>query len=80
MSHSQRQACQNNMGFVGFDLDIHPSTLDEDSWRWKDVTNESVIPADARFAGVMDSRDAVLRGFRWRAFFRISQTARWMRW
>ncbi|OYU74303.1 MAG: nicotinate-nucleotide diphosphorylase (carboxylating), partial [Alphaproteobacteria bacterium PA3] len=26
----------------------------------RDVTSESVIPADARFAGVMDSRDAIV--------------------
>ncbi|HEY6965420.1 MAG TPA: carboxylating nicotinate-nucleotide diphosphorylase [Erythrobacter sp.] len=26
----------------------------------RDVTNESVIPADARFSGVMDSRDAIV--------------------
>ena len=25
----------------------------------KDVTSESVIPADARFSGVMDTRDAI---------------------
>jgi nicotinate-nucleotide pyrophosphorylase (carboxylating) len=50
---------------TGFDLDTFVAqTLAEDlgqSWPGggHDVTSESVIPADARFAGVMDSRDAV---------------------
>ncbi|MGJ8606253.1 MAG: carboxylating nicotinate-nucleotide diphosphorylase [Marivita sp.] len=50
----------------GFDLDhFIRSTLDEDlgvglPGGGKDVTSESVIPADARFAGVMDSRDPVV--------------------
>lgn len=50
----------------GFDLDAFVSaTLDEDlgiglSGGGHDVTSESVIPADARFAGVMDSRDAII--------------------
>jgi len=40
------------------------ATLDEDLGRGlpgggHDVTSESVIPADARFSGVMDSRDAI---------------------
>ncbi|WDF72805.1 carboxylating nicotinate-nucleotide diphosphorylase [Novosphingobium sp. KACC 22771] len=50
---------------AGFDLAafIH-STLAEDlgeGWPGggRDVTSESVIPADARFVGVMDSRDAI---------------------
>lgn len=50
----------------GFDLDrFVQETLDEDlgvgvEGGGKDVTSESVIPADARFAGVMDSRDAIV--------------------
>lgn len=50
----------------GFDLDTFiRETLAEDlgvglEGGGKDVTSESVIPADARFAGVMDSRDAVV--------------------
>jgi nicotinate-nucleotide pyrophosphorylase (carboxylating) len=37
------------------------STLAEDlGSTGRDVTSESVIPADARFAGVMDSRDAIV--------------------
>jgi nicotinate-nucleotide pyrophosphorylase (carboxylating) len=50
----------------GFDLDAFVrATLDEDlGTGWPggghDVTAESVIPADARFAGVMDSRDAIV--------------------
>lgn len=50
---------------AGFDLDTFVrTTLDEDlgvglPGGGRDVTSESVIPADARFAGVMDSRDAI---------------------
>ena len=49
----------------GFDLDAFvAATLAEDLGAGlpgggHDVTSESVIPADARFAGVMDSRDAI---------------------
>ena len=50
----------------GFDLDAFVSaTLAEDlglglPGGGRDVTSESVIPAEARFAGVMDSRDAIV--------------------
>jgi nicotinate-nucleotide pyrophosphorylase (carboxylating) len=50
----------------GFDLDAFvAATLAEDlgaglSGGGHDVTSESVIPADARFSGVMDSRDAIV--------------------
>jgi nicotinate-nucleotide pyrophosphorylase (carboxylating) len=50
---------------LGFDLSAFvAATLAEDMGGppgagGRDVTSESVIPADARFAGVMDSRDAV---------------------
>ncbi|TIX49297.1 carboxylating nicotinate-nucleotide diphosphorylase [Alteraurantiacibacter aquimixticola] len=50
----------------GFDLDqFVRATLDEDlgvglPGGGHDVTAESVIPADARFTGVMDSRDAIV--------------------
>ncbi len=50
----------------GFDLDAFVrTTLDEDlgvglPGGGRDVTAESVIPADARFSGVMDSRDAIV--------------------
>ncbi|MEB3416423.1 carboxylating nicotinate-nucleotide diphosphorylase [Alteriqipengyuania sp. WL0013] len=55
------------MGFAlpGFDLDAFVAdTLAEDLGDWaegggKDVTAESVIPAGARFSGVMDSRDPI---------------------
>ena len=49
----------------GFDLDAFVrATLDEDlglglPGGGHDVTSESVIPADLRFSGVMDSRDAI---------------------
>ncbi len=50
----------------GFDLDAFVSSiLAEDLGAGlpgggRDVTSESVIPADARFSGVMDSRDAIV--------------------
>ena len=46
----------------GFDLvQFVAATLAEDLGpTGRDVTSESVIPADARFAGVMDSRDAIV--------------------
>ena len=50
---------------AGFDLDTFVrATLDEDlglglPGGGVDVTAQSVIPADARFSGVMDSRDAI---------------------
>ncbi len=45
-----------------FDLDAFVrATLAEDLGpSGRDVTSESVIPADARFAGVMDSREAII--------------------
>ena len=49
-------------GLDGFDLDMFvASTLTEDLGSPpRDVTSESVIPNDARFTGVMDSRDAIV--------------------
>ena len=50
----------------GFDLDrFVRETLAEDLGEGlpgggRDVTSESVVPADARFSGVMDSRDAIV--------------------
>ncbi|MGC6401164.1 carboxylating nicotinate-nucleotide diphosphorylase [Sphingomonas sp. FW199] len=45
----------------GFDLDAFVrATLAEDLGTGRDVTSEAVIPADARFEGVMDSRDAII--------------------
>ena len=45
-----------------FDLDAFVrATLAEDLGpTGRDVTSESVIPADARFSGVMDSRDPII--------------------
>jgi nicotinate-nucleotide pyrophosphorylase (carboxylating) len=44
----------------GFDLEAFvTATLAEDLGQGGDVTSQAVIPADARFAGVMDSRDAI---------------------
>ncbi|WP_231621720.1 carboxylating nicotinate-nucleotide diphosphorylase [Sphingomonas sp. 37zxx] len=45
----------------GFDLDAFvAATLAEDLGPGGDVTSAAVIPAAARFAGVMDSRDAIV--------------------
>ncbi|HEX9947780.1 MAG TPA: carboxylating nicotinate-nucleotide diphosphorylase [Allosphingosinicella sp.] len=45
----------------GFDLDAFVrSTLAEDLGDAGDITSEAVIPADARFAGVMDSREGIV--------------------
>jgi len=55
----------NDFSLTGFDLDAFvTATLAEDLGEGlpgggHDVTSESVIPADARFTGVMDSRDAI---------------------
>ena len=44
----------------GFDLDAFvTNTLAEDMGEGGDITSNAVIPADARFASVMDSRDAI---------------------
>jgi nicotinate-nucleotide pyrophosphorylase (carboxylating) len=45
----------------GFDLrNFVNATLAEDLGEGGDITSEAVIPADARFRGVMDSRDAII--------------------
>lgn len=55
----------NSFSLPGFDLDAFVrDTLAEDLGEGlpgggHDVTSESVIPSDARFSGVMDSRDAI---------------------
>lgn len=55
----------SNWNLPGFDLAAYVrATLDEDlgvglPGGGHDVTSESVIPAEARFAGVMDTRDAI---------------------
>lgn len=55
----------SSFNLPGFDLDAFvAATLAEDLGQGlpgggHDVTSESVIPADARFSGVMDSRDAI---------------------
>ncbi len=62
----------------GFDLDAFVrATLAEDLGEGGDITAAAVIPADARFAGVMDSRDAiVVAGLPIaRAFFRALDSA-----
>lgn len=51
------------MTFVldGFDLDAFvAATLAEDIGPGGDITSQAVIPADARFRGVMDSRDPIV--------------------
>lgn len=50
----------SDFSLTGFDLDAFVrSTFAEDLGSGGDVTSAAVIPADARFAGVMDSRDAI---------------------
>jgi nicotinate-nucleotide pyrophosphorylase (carboxylating) len=45
----------------GFDLDAFvAATLAEDLGEAGDITSDAVIPADARFTGVMDSREAIV--------------------
>ncbi len=45
----------------GFDLDkFVAATLAEDMGEGGDITSAAVIPAEARFASVMDSRDAII--------------------
>jgi nicotinate-nucleotide pyrophosphorylase (carboxylating) len=45
----------------GFDVDAFvAATLAEDLGTIGDITSAAVIPADARFTGVMDSRDAIV--------------------
>jgi nicotinate-nucleotide pyrophosphorylase (carboxylating) len=50
-----------SFGIPGFDLHTFvAATLAEDLGAGGDITSEAVIPADARFSGVMDSRDAIV--------------------
>jgi len=50
----------SDFSLPGFDLDAFVrSTLAEDLGPGGDITSAATIPADARFAGVMDSRDAI---------------------
>src|SRR3546814_14452053 len=45
----------------GFDLDpFVRNTLAEDLGEGGDITSAAVIPADARFDGVMESRDSIV--------------------
>ncbi|WP_228275103.1 carboxylating nicotinate-nucleotide diphosphorylase [Stakelama tenebrarum] len=51
---------RDDFALEGFDLDrFVRETLAEDLGEGGDITSAAVIPADARFAGVMDSRDAI---------------------
>ncbi len=51
----------SELGLDGFDLAAFvQATLAEDLRSGKDITSEAVIPAEARFEGVMDSRDPVV--------------------
>ncbi|UZK70370.1 carboxylating nicotinate-nucleotide diphosphorylase [Sphingomonas sp. S1-29] len=51
----------DGFAIAGFDLDgFVAATLAEDLGPGGDVTSAAVIPAEARFAGVMDSRDAIV--------------------
>ncbi|QDZ07100.1 carboxylating nicotinate-nucleotide diphosphorylase [Sphingomonas panacisoli] len=52
---------ETTFAIPGFDLDAFVrATLAEDLGEEGDITSAAVIPADARFAGVMDSRDAIV--------------------
>ena len=66
---------------AGFDLDrFVAATLAEDLGERGDITSTAVIPADARFTGVMDSRDAITvagLGIA-EAFFRALDTDVWI--
>ncbi len=49
-----------HVSIEGFDLDAFvEATLAEDLGAKGDITSEAVIPADARFRGIMDSRDSI---------------------
>ena len=51
----------SEFSLAGFDLDAFVrATFTEDLGAGGDITSMAVIPADARFAGVMDSRDAII--------------------
>lgn len=53
-------ATTSEWSLPGFDLDAFVrSTLAEDLGEGGDITSAAVIPADAMFAGVMDTRDSV---------------------
>jgi nicotinate-nucleotide pyrophosphorylase (carboxylating) len=52
---------EQQMNIPGFDTAAFvAATLAEDLGEAGDITSAAVIPADARFAGVMDSRDAIV--------------------
>jgi nicotinate-nucleotide pyrophosphorylase (carboxylating) len=55
-------ACfMNDFRVPGVDLDAFVRrTLAEDLGEGGDITSQATIPADARFSGVMDSRDAII--------------------
>jgi nicotinate-nucleotide pyrophosphorylase (carboxylating) len=60
MIDEQTRAAAETWALPGFDLAAFvQSTLAEDLGDAGDITSAAVIPADAAFAGVMDSRDAV---------------------
>ncbi|MBA15140.1 MAG: nicotinate-nucleotide diphosphorylase (carboxylating) [Sphingomonas sp.] len=57
---AQARSTSDAFALPGFDLDrFVRETLAEDLGSGGDITSAAVIPADARFTGVMDSRDAI---------------------
>ncbi|WP_395613693.1 carboxylating nicotinate-nucleotide diphosphorylase [Allosphingosinicella sp.] len=81
------------MGFIGNEYDLDPfitATLAEDLGDKGDITSATVIPAEARFTGVMDSRERIVVAGLWiaEAFFRrldpeveissIQEDGRWL--
>lgn len=60
MTNAPAAAVSPPFALDGFDLDAFvAATLAEDLGLGGDITSAAVIPADARFTGVMDSRDAI---------------------
>ena len=81
------------MDFIGNEYDLDPfitATLAEDLGDKGDITSAAVIPAEARFTGVMDSRERIVVAGLWiaEAFFRrldpeveispIQEDGRWL--
>ena len=81
------------MGFIGNEYDLDPfitATLAEDLGDKGDITSAAVVPAEARFTGVMDSRERIVVAGLWiaEAFFQrldpeveispIQEDGRWL--
>jgi nicotinate-nucleotide pyrophosphorylase (carboxylating) len=61
VQHDDSGDVMTTFSLPGFDLDAFVrATLAEDLGDGGDITSNAVIPAEARFAGVMDSREAIV--------------------